>query len=158
MCHRKGIRARKSLGLLLTAALANLTLAGCFPLQPVEGLPAPESDVRVELTEAAATRISSRTVLPISSVAGRVMRADEDSLVLIVRWREMAATARGRTEAEVVRLGRSDIQSIDARRFSLSRTVLFVAGGALLIAGLLSLAPGTLSPRDDGEPPPPEPR
>lgn len=149
---------RKHVSIVLAGSLLNLTLAGCFPHQPVEGTPAPATDVRVHLTEPGATRISQHTVLPVTSVAGRVVQAHADSLVLLVRWGSLSAIPRGMTAEDVVRLERSEIASIEAPRFSLARTALFVAGGALLIAGLLSLAPGVLSPRDDGDPPPPQPR
>lgn len=158
MSERKSRGLRKHLGVILAGSLMNLTLAGCFPLQPLEGTPAPASDVRVHLTPPAAARISGRTVLPVSSVAGRVVNADGDSLVLLVRWGSLGTTAQGRTGEEVVHLGRSEIERIESPRFSLSRTVLFVAGGALLIAGLLSVTTGIIDLGDDGDPPPPEPR
>lgn len=158
MSYRNSRGFRKHVGVILGGSLMNLTLAGCFPLQPLEGTPAPATDVRVHLTPPAAARISGQTVLPVSSVAGRVVDADGDSLVLLVRWGSLGTTAQGRTGEEVVHLGRSEIERIESPRFSLSRTVLFAAGGALLIVGLLSIAPGIIDPSDDDDPPPPQPR
>jgi hypothetical protein len=153
---RRGVK--KQLGVILAGSLLNLSLGGCFPLQPVEGMPAPASDVRVHLTEPAATRVSSQTRLPVTSVSGQVVRAVADSLVLLVHWGDLARSAQGWTVDDTVRFGGTDIERIEAPRFSLTRSLLFAGGAVLVIVGLLSFVPGAFNPGGDDDPDPPEPR
>lgn len=137
---------------LLLACLLNLTTAGCFSPQPLGEAPAPDTDVQVRLGDEAARRISYQAGRAVGVVSGRVVRSDPDSLVLAVRWREIAGGSSGRPGPDVVRLGASDIVEVMRPQFSLSRTLFLVGGVALLVAALGSDLFGTGGGNpDDGE-------
>lgn len=123
------------LRLLLVLTLVNLT-TGCFVSQPIEGDPAPETEVQVLLTEEAALRVSQQAQRPVGALAARVMQVRPDSLVLAVRWREIASGSSGRPGPDVVRLARSEIESIERPQFSLRKT-LVLAGVAVVVAGAI---------------------
>lgn len=124
------------LHLLLLLSLVNLT-TGCFATQPIEGTPEPESEVQVVLTEEAALRVSRQARRPVEGVAGRVIQAGPDSLVLAVRWREIAGGSSGRPGPDVVRLAMSEIESIQRPEFSFRQTLVMVVVGAVVVAALV---------------------
>lgn len=160
MTHHPRSRPRHILvRLLLLGCFVNL-VTGCFVPQPVEETPAPATDIQVRLTEGAARRVSLQAGRALEGVSGRVLRVDDDSLVLAVRWREIAGGSTGRPGADIVRLARSDIEQIQRPRFSLSRTLMLGGVVALAIAAFASgfLDSGGGSPDDGSGGGPPNPQ
>lgn len=158
MEHRRR-RHRAVFDIVVLICLLNLT-TGCFVPQPLEEAPAPGTDVQVRLTEPAQSRISVQAGRVVEAVAGRVVRLDADSLVLAVRWREIAGGSYGRPGPDVVRLARAEIADLQRPRFSLTRTVAFGAAVALAIvvvaSGALGIGGGTPDEKEPGEDDPPD--
>lgn len=138
--ERRRRRLRAGFDIVVLVCLLNLT-TGCFVPQPVEEAPAPGADVQVRLTEPAQARISVQAGRAVEAVAGRVIRIDADSLIVAVRWGEIAGGSSGRPGPDVVRLAQSEIDDLMRPRFSLSRTL---ALGVVVAASIVLLASGAL--------------
>lgn len=145
------------LRLLLLVCLVNLT-TGCFVSQPIEGDPVPETDVQILLTEDAALRISRQAGRPVGALAAQVVQVRPDSLILAVRWREIASGSSGRPGPDVVRLARSEIESIERPQFSLRQTLVLVGVTAVVVAAIVGgimqgFGGNTTDGPSDGTPP-----
>lgn len=147
--HRFG---RACFHFFLLGCLVNLT-AGCFVPQPIEHVPEPSTEVQIELNEQAKARLSYQARLPVNSVTGRVLQASRDSIILAVRWGEVAGGSYGRPGPDVVRLSQLDIARISQPRFDLGRTVLFTgimtAVAVVVVGGILGSGVGGIG--NDGD-------
>lgn len=154
-----GKRFTGSCRILLLVCLVNLT-SGCFVAHPVEEVPAPSTEIQVALTDEAAARISLQAGRALQGVTGRVLTADADSLILSVRWTEIAGGSSGRPGPDVVRLAQADIEQINRPRFSLARSLVLAGGIALVAVGIVAgiLNAGGGDSEDEPGPDPPQPR
>lgn len=156
--NRKSTR-RGILRLLLVVSLLNLT-TGCFVPQPVDEWPGPAADVQLRLSDEAAERISRQAQQPVEGVAGQVVRITPDSVIVAVRWGQIAGGSSGRPGPDVVRLARSEVEEVATPRFSLTRTLLLAGAltlaGIAIATGLFGIAAGNPG-EDDGEGPGPNP-
>ena len=144
--------------IFLLGCLANLTATGCFVPQPVEDIPAPSSNVQIRLSDPAQMRISRQAGRPVTGVTGEVVQADGDSIIVAVRWREIARGSTGRIGPDVVRLSQVDVAEMYEPQFSLTRTIVFAgiitAVGIFVVGGLLEGGSGSSNdtPGDDDGP------
>jgi hypothetical protein len=148
-----------ALGLLLVALL---TTAGCYTYVavPVSAV-RPDEEVRVRVTEAAATRLVGELGVYTAQFEGNLAPAPvADSLSLSV---EIGRAYRGmalENARQTLYLGPGELLEVRRRRFSRERTALATAG---VLAGFVLLTRSVVqlldpNPNPDGPlPPPPEP-
>jgi hypothetical protein len=148
---------------ITASALLALVLASgaCYHYVPVSpGTGAPDEEVRVRITKAAAARLVDDLGVYSTEIDGKVSLRGDDSLAVAVPiTREYLGVTMDST-TKLLMFGRSDV--VDVRRSELSRgrTVLasagVVAGFALLIRAIVQITnpnPG----KDYTLPPPPPP-
>jgi hypothetical protein len=113
-------------------------------------------DIRARLTAEAAVRRSEGLDDPVMRLEGRVVDATASQLSIDVLIARTSSAFQDVEIRDTVQLNRSEIQALEARRFSPARTALFVAGiGAAafgLVKGIDQVVGGTDDPPDDGTP------
>jgi hypothetical protein len=136
-----------------------LLLGGCFSYVAL-GIATPRrgSDVIARLSAPLAVPLQDVTVREVNTTTGKVMYADEDSLVLAVeRFRSEAGTDYPGLGTSIT-VRRNQIAELQERRVSTGKTVLlFGAGAAALAAIVYSVGPllGSSSGAPPGPPTPP---
>jgi hypothetical protein len=144
---------------LMVAAAAS---AGCYSYVPVSlGTIAPKEDVRVRVTDAAATRLADQLGSFSTEIDGQLSPEGSDSVLVGVSIDRTYRGATIGTTTQVLSLGRSEVVDVRRREFSRSRTILVsagtVVGFGLLAAGITQLVDPNGPSQDQPPPPPPAP-
>lgn len=142
---------------VLSFAAALLLLGACYNYVPVGTLsPSSDARVRVSLTDMGTVQMASQVGPGIGSIEGRVLAADSDTVRLGVI---QATTRTGITNlwsGETVAVPRSSAASIEQRRLSKRKTLLFAGTTVVgMVAAVVAGASGVLG--GDGPPKPPPP-
>ena len=152
-------RVPGTLRTLLLPVCVALCAGGCFRMVNVDPASAPtDEDLRVQLTPAAAERVSNEfgTVGP--RLVGRIAPSGADSIAIDAWLGQIYTDASFASARLVIPLHRSEVVEVQRRELSVKRTVFATIAGAGMIAILLSRT--TLFEAeggDDGEPGPPPP-
>jgi len=156
---RRRIPAKVRRVAVLITGLAN---SACYSYVPVSltAVTAKE-DVRVRVTESAATRLSETLGAFSTEIDGEISREGSDSVSIGVTIdRAYRGTTVG-TTTQRLSLGRSEVLEVQRREFSRSRTILLsagtVVGFGLLAAGIAQLVDPNGPPDNQTTPPPPSP-
>jgi hypothetical protein len=140
---------------LLSIAVVCTIGAGCYNYEPVES-PSPGDEIRARLTADAAVWRSEGLLDPILHYDGTVVDATTDTLVLDVLVARSSSAFQDVEIRDTVRLGKSELQSMQGRRISVVKSVLVtVAAGVAafaVITGIDQVVGGTTDDDDDGEP------
>lgn len=144
------------------ALLLAATNAACYRYVPISGAPAPNEDVRINITEDAAARLSKDLAVFSTTIEGQYAQQGPDSVsVAIPVDRQYRGVTIG-TTTQTLYLGRSEIVDVRRRQFDRGRTVLLsagiVAGFAALAAGITQIVDPNNSETQHPPPPPPESR
>jgi hypothetical protein len=125
-------------------------LAACYTYVPVVGeTPSPGEQVRVQLSQDQAVRLSERTGHTIRRLEGRVFRAEPDSLTLDVGWGAVYAGTMFEGRRDTLSFHRGDLLEVDRRELSRGRTALVSAGFVALVTTIVL---GITGGADTGEP------
>jgi hypothetical protein len=112
-----------------------LFITACYTYAPViGGPPSPGDDVRVQLAQEPASRISEMTGRSVRSLEGKVFRVEPDSLVLEVGWGAVYAGTILEGRRDTLAFHERELLEIDRRAFSRGRTALV---GAALVAAIV---------------------
>lgn len=149
--------ASRALGALL---LAGLMTSGCYKYVPVD--PAgvkPNEEVRVRITEPAATRLVRDFGAYTSQLEGQFAPQGSDSVSVSVLIGRAAGTLTLESTRQTLFLGRSEVVQVQRRELSRSRTALATAGilavFALVVNSVVQI--GDENPSGEEPPPPPPP-
>jgi hypothetical protein len=148
---------RKTTVALLIAAAAN---TACYTYVPVSlGTIQSKEDVRVRVTDAAATRLAKELGAFAVEIDGQIAREGPDSVSVGVSIDKSYRGVTVGTTTQTLFLGRSEVVEIRKRQLSRSRTVLMsagtVAGFGLLAVGIAQLVDPNGPPDNSTTPPPP---
>lgn len=145
--HRRH-RAPWATKALLVVALS-MTLGGCYTYQPIDGTPAPRDEISIELTGAGRDQLEQDRGLALSTVSGRFVAEEDESVVVEVRLRPTRSVYAGtdQTVVDTLALSRADIRTLSLRRISPARTVL---ASILGVAGAASLYQIAVASSEDG--------
>ena len=152
---RKTARARA-----VAAFWMVLGTAGCHRFAPAEVATVdPEEDVRILVTESAATRLSSDLGVYTTSLEGRFRQEPHDSVSISV---PVTRVYRGRTVdsgRQTLFLGRGEVVRVERRELSRGRTIAAAVGAVAVFAALVSGVVQWLDPNpptdETPQPPPP---
>jgi hypothetical protein len=155
---RAGQLRRGAAVALLVGAAAN---TACYTYVPISlGTVQSKEDVRVRVTESAATRLSKELGAFSREIDGQIAREGSDSVSVDVSIDKSYRGTTVGTTTQTLFLGRSEVVEVRKREFSRSRTVLVtagtVAGFGLLAVGIVQLVDPN-GPSDDSNTPPPPP-
>jgi len=118
------------------AACMSIVLAaatGCYAYVPVEpGGADPGTIVRAEVTEQAASELTSRLGPGVLELRGTVIDRDEKSLALVLESYTSTRAGELSANGEAVRLPFDGFRQVEQKRFSRSRSLLF---GVIFVAG-----------------------
>ncbi len=129
------VRRSTAAALALSVLLAN---SACYYYQPVVGAARPGS-VRIELTSEGTAELARSLGPSVRAITGELVewRAG-DTLVVVPQWvRTSGGMAQPWIGEGAVSIARSDLRTLDERRFNRRRTTLMAAG---VTAGLVSIA------------------
>lgn len=148
---------RRGVVSLLIAGLAN---TACYSYVPVSlGTVQSKEDVRVRVTEAAATRLSKELGAFSIEIDGQIAHEGPDSVSVGVSIDKSYRGTTVGTTTQTLFLGRSEVVEVRKREFSRSRTVLVSAGAVvgfgLLAVGIAQLVDPNGAPDNSTTPPPP---
>jgi len=148
---------RSGVGLLI----AGLASTACYTYVPISlGTVQSKEDVRVRVTESAATRLSKELGAFSREIDGQIAREGSDSVSVDVSIDKSYRGTTVGTTTQTLFLGRSEVVEVRKREFSRSRTVL-VSAGTVVGFGLLAVGIAQLvdpnGPSDDSNTPPPPP-
>jgi hypothetical protein len=136
-------------------ALFAFSATACYGYRTVPAA-SPGMDVRARLTAEAAVRRSQGLDEPVMRLSGTVLEASSSALSLDVLVARSSSAFQDVVIRDTVRLDMSEIQSLQARRFSVARTVLFTVGTGVaafaLVKGIDQIVGGTDEPPGDGTP------
>jgi hypothetical protein len=141
---------------ILAAALSS---SGCYRYVAVSpAAVAPDHEVRVRITRAAAARLAGDLGTYATELDGTLAPRGPDSLALTVPIKRQYRGVTLDSTVQVLSLGRSDVVDVRRSRFARGRTIAagtgVLVGFALLAAAVVQLLdpnPGT----DENPPPPP---
>lgn len=136
MTRPSGVQLRLVTRALGSAGLA--ALAGCFNYVPViSPSPARWAEVQAELSTPASFALQDVTVHGIVAARGRVIYADQDSVVLAALrlWSQSGDSYLG--EGVGITIPRSQLAAMREKRLSAGKTLLALGSGAALIAGVI---------------------
>ena len=136
-------------------ALLPLLLGACFSYVALgTATPRRGTDVIVRLSAPLAVPLQDVTVREVNTTTGKVMYADEDSLVLAVeRYRSEAGTDYPGLGSSIT-VRRSQIAELQERRIAAGKTVLLFGAGAAAL-GAIVVSVGPLLGGSSGAPPGP---
>ena len=145
---------RRTIGALLIAA----TNAACYRYAPISlGTAPPSSEVRVRVTDAAATRLSPDLGAFTTEIDGQIAPQGSDSISVAV---PIDRTYRGftvGTTTQTLYLGRSEIVEVRTRQFDRVRTTLVTAGIVIGFGVLAAAVVQLADPNPDSQNGPPMP-
>lgn len=122
--------------------LAALPLSSCYSLVPLEGDPAPRSQVTVRLTGAGSAALAPSLGLEAESLDGTVEGVRGDTLELLVRSVELRSGGFATRSGDYAAVPRSAVASVEERRLSRTRSWL-LAGTIAVGAFVLGRVVGT---------------
>lgn len=116
------------------AAIVAVFVTGCYSYTPVEnGGPEAGQEVRIEVGEAVGE--------PARTYTGRVLRIEDETLVLSRNVARPAGDRGSVTAGQIVRIQRSRIRSVERQEVSFWKSAALIAGGgAAATFGLAALA------------------
>jgi hypothetical protein len=146
---------------LVVLAVAAVALSGCFVYQPLDPgeSPAPGQDVRLRYEDARAIEVPAwqrRGIFGTTSIQGRVIDWGADSVTLAVFPPLRQGVSRTSPHPDTLRFPLPEIQNVEGRELSWSRTAAFGAGATVVGAFVLrALFRWTRTGTDSGDPPGP---
>ena len=153
--RRRGARARRVRLAIVAMTAGAAPLLGCFAYVPTAGAPAPAgSRVRVQLTDAGSTSLSSYLGPGVVAVTGRLVAADDSVVSVAMGETQLGDGSERYWNGEPVAVPRRYVATMQRHQFSGSRTALLSAGlGGLALAiarGLGGIGGGNTSPTHSG--------
>lgn len=134
--HTNGCEDRRPCRLALVVLLSLLT-TGCFSHVPLENLTPGRGDrVRAHLTSETAREISRRVGHPITTIEGRILFADVDSLRISAGWRGLYAGTPFEPRRDTLAFATGEILHLERRELSRSRSAVVALGIAALIVAM----------------------
>lgn len=136
---------------LTVVTLSFSSLTGCYSYQTLDTSPAPQTELRVELTGTGQDELLRERGLSLGRVEGTLVEVSEERVALEVnlganRSVYSGADAQGPMLDTLV-FARSNVRTMDVRSFSAGRTALVTAVG---LAGVASLYFIAVSSSEDG--------
>jgi hypothetical protein len=145
---------------ILGVLVAGLFASGCYRYVPAPlATVRPSEEVRVHVTQAAATRLVKEFGTYTTELEGKVARERSDSIsVAVVIGREYNGIAL-ESGRQVLYLGPGEVVDIRRRQLSRKRTVLVSAGAAVALGALVATVVQLGDPNSTvvEQPPPPPP-
>lgn len=127
--HCRGGRAHRFWGRGTLVVLICLPAAGCFSHRPIESHgSAPGDRVRAHLASETALETGRRIGRPISTVEGRILFADQDSLRVDVGWRGLYAGTAFEDRRDTLTFRHRQILYLERRELSRERSAIVGLG------------------------------
>jgi hypothetical protein len=119
----------------LIALTLILWTAGCYTYKPVATVPAPGTEIQARLTNEAAIERSQGLDEPVTVLQGELLESNADGLrMVVVRDQLRDQFRRNVTFVDTLQVSTSEIQFVEVRSLSASRTSFMALAAAAAVA------------------------